>query len=122
MIDTPILSRPMDRETVAMLCHEMNRKLQALTGEAVSAPWLACDDHIRQSSRDGVDFVRAHPDAPPSASHDNWLKFKRAAGWTYGPHKDEKLKQHPCMMPHGELPHDQQIKDSMFMAIVRALT
>lgn len=43
---------------------------------------------------------------------------KVAEGWTYGPQKNPELKQHPCIVPPGELPVEQQAKDYIFRAVV----
>jgi hypothetical protein len=121
-MSTPVLGKPVDREAVALVAHEANRALATLQGEYNTLPWLALDEHTRQSVRQGVDWARAHPEASPASAHENWLKFKVAAGWTYGPYKDTVAKQHPCIMPYDELSHDQQLKDAVFLAIVRAMT
>ena len=34
----------------------------------------------------------------------------------------EDAKTHPCMMPFNELPREQQMKDRLFIGIVRALS
>jgi hypothetical protein len=121
-MSTPVLGLPLDRESTALLCHEANRVLSSLAGERDTLPWLALSEHVRQSVRSGVDHARGNPDITPREMHENWVKFKTAAGWTYGPFKDERLKQHPCLMPYDELPHDQRLKDVLFLAIVRAMT
>jgi hypothetical protein len=35
--------------------------------------------------------------------------------------KDPDAKTHPCILPYHELPLEQRLKDSLFMAIVHAL-
>jgi hypothetical protein len=102
--------RPMDREAVAMLCHEMNRLLCSLQGDFSALPWLATDEHTRQSARQGVDWARSNPGATAEDMHEN------------GPTKDSSLKQHPCMVPYSDLPEGQKLKDVLFLAIVRAMT
>jgi len=58
--------------------------------------------------------------AVPSRSHENWLKEKAEAGWTYGAVKDVEKKRHPCFLPYEELPNEQKLKDFIFVGIVRA--
>ena len=63
-----------------------------------------------------------NPDLPASASHESWMREKLEAGWIYGPVKDPDVKQHPCLVPFDELPVEQQMKDVLFIAVVRALS
>ena len=59
-------------------------------------------------------------EVPPSASHDSWLKQKKADGWKWGPEKNPDKKEHPCCLPYEQLPADQRMKDYLFGAIVKA--
>ena len=56
----------------------------------------------------------------PGDSHRSWLAEKEGDGWVYGPVKDPERKEHPCMVPFGQLPKDQQAKDFLFLATVKA--
>lgn len=72
----------------------------------------------------GVRFHIQNLDAGPSASHDNWMAEKVVAGWVYGEVKDPDASPptHPCLVPFGDLPPEQQFKDVLFRTIVHALT
>lgn len=107
---------------IASVCHEANRQLTRLIGDVpVQPPWVDEDPGIRNSEINGVAFCLDNPTAPPSASHDNWLKQKVADGWKLGPVKDMAKKEHPAMVPYGDLPKAVQRKDALFKAIVGAL-
>lgn len=107
-------------EQAARLVHEANRALQYQQGDpAPSQPWESESDHIRAVAVDGV--RRALAGETPEQHHEAWCEFKRAAGWTWGPEKNERLKTHPCLVPYDQLPREQQVKDTVFLAIVRAL-
>lgn len=108
-------------ERIARVCHEANR---AFCGphDASQVPWDVAPEWQRESAVSGVAFVQSNPNSPPSASHDNWLAEKRAAGWSYGSVKDADAKQHPCFVPYDELPEDQKRKDVLFQSIVKALS
>lgn len=41
--------------------------------------------------------------------HDRWMKEKMAAGWTYGPDRNNALKIHPLLVPYDQL--DEKAKD-----------
>lgn len=106
-------------EDIARTCHEANRAYCGV--DDTQRPWADTPENIRRSATDGVRFRLDNPDSPPSASHENWLKFKRADGWGYGPAKDMDKKTHPCFVPYDQLPAAQQIKDHIFVAIVDSL-
>ena len=90
--------------------HEANKEIQQQTGEYI--PPL--DEHLTKSILDGVYFVLDNPNCTPEQQHNNWVHFKRADGWKYGPEKDFERKEHPCLVPYNELPEIQQRKDSVF--------
>jgi hypothetical protein len=43
-------------------------------------------------------------------------------GWVYGETKDPVAKTHPCLVAYNDLPIEQQVKDHLFRAVVKALT
>lgn len=43
--------------------------------------------------------------------HDVWAKSRMAEGWTYGPERNDDLKQTPCMVPYSELPETEKEYD-----------
>ena len=44
-------------------------------------------------------------------THDNWAAGRIAEGWTYGPVRNDELKQHPCLVPYNELPDSEKEYD-----------
>ncbi len=107
-------------ETIAMFAHEANRIYCATIGDHSQPVWAEAPDWQRNSAINGVEFVLANPDADEAASHDSWMAEKIATGWIHGEVKDESKKTHPCIRPYSELPREQQAKDRLFRAIVRA--
>lgn len=111
-----------DVERIARACHEVNRAYCASLGDASQAAWENAPDWQKESARNGVRAILHDPaGATPGGSHRNWLEEKIQAGWTYGPIKDPAKRQHPCMVPFNELPREQQTKDFLFLALVKAL-
>lgn len=43
--------------------------------------------------------------------HDTWAKSRMNEGWTYGPVSDGAKKQHPCLVPYGELLESEKAYD-----------
>lgn len=111
----------MDIDLIAEACHEANRVLQRRSGEVVNFPWENTSESLRNSARSGVQAIVDNPDLTARESHEGWTAYKLAEGWVYGPVKDFAAKTHPDLVPYDELPLDQQVKDSLFGAIVRAL-
>ena len=107
-------------ENVAAICHAANHELCLGQGDGSQLPWHEAPHWAKQSAIDGVEFHLNNPEATPSASHENWLAHKEADGWRYGVMKNAITKEHPCMVPYDELPAEQQLKDYLFMAIVKA--
>jgi hypothetical protein len=111
----------MRHEDIARVCHEANRALCRAFGDDSQLAWEDAPAWQRDSALAGVRFHVKHPDATPSASHENWLKDKVAEGWSYGPEKLPDEKKHPCMLPFDQLPPQQQAKDYLFQAICHAI-
>lgn len=40
--------------------------------------------------------------------HRIWAAGRYADGWTWGPHRDDDLKQHPCLVPYDQLPESEK--------------
>ena len=56
-------------------------------------------------------------------NHDIWAQQRIADGWTYGPRRDDAKKQHPDLVPYGELPggekeYDRKTTIGLIKAIV----
>ena len=111
----------MDIQLVARICHEANKAYCEGMHDFTQKPWDETDPELQASAINGVRNLLENPDATAISSHANWLKFKTERGWTYGETKDVEAKTHPCMVPYHELPRDQQVKDHLFHAIVRAV-
>jgi hypothetical protein len=107
-------------QRIAKVCHEANRGLCAAFGDHSQTSWEDAPEWQRESAVSGVTHILSDPDAPPSASHDNWLAEKQRDGWVYGPVKNSETKEHPCMVPYEDLPQFQQAKDHVFKAVVLA--
>lgn len=114
----------MSRSThdIARVCHEINRAYCAAIGDDSQPTWEDAPEWQRDSAVMGVMFCANNPDAPPSAQHDIWMSHKMNDGWVYGEAKDVVAKTHPCLVAYDDLPPEQQVKDHLFRAVVKALT
>lgn len=43
--------------------------------------------------------------------HEVWAQGRMAEGWTYGPQRNDALKQHPCLIPYEELSEQEKAYD-----------
>lgn len=43
--------------------------------------------------------------------HDNWAIGRTNDGWIYGPERNDKLKQHPCLVDYDNLPENEKDYD-----------
>ena len=110
----------MDIEEIARVSHEVNRALCQAFGDDSQPSWEDAPEWQRESARMGVD-MHCMAEVGPEASHIAWMANKDIEGWKYGPVKDPEKKEHPCMVPFGDLPPEQQAKDYVFRAVVHAL-
>jgi RyR domain len=44
-------------------------------------------------------------------AHDVWARQRLADGWTWGAKRDDKGKQHPCLIPYADLPDSEKQYD-----------
>ena len=107
-------------ERIAKVCHEANRAYCQALGDMSQPAWEDAPEWQRESARMGVD-LHLMGDFGPEASHVAWMRHKLNDGWKYGPEKDPEKKEHPCLVPFGALPREQQAKDFIFRAIVHAM-
>lgn len=110
----------MTNEQIAKVCHEANRAYCQGIGDMSQPAWEDAPDWQKSSAINGVENARK-PETKPSDSHEAWLAEKAANGWKYGPVKDPEKKEHPCFVPHADLPPEQKAKDVLFLAVARAL-
>lgn len=43
--------------------------------------------------------------------HEVWAQSRIEQGWTYGPVRNDALKQHPCLVPYEQLPEEEKDYD-----------
>jgi hypothetical protein len=108
-------------ERIARVAHEANRAYCASIGDLSQPTWDSAPAWQRDSAVAGVKRALAYPSSTPEESHQAWLDLKRKEGWRFGEAKDPTKKQHPCMVLYADLPEEQQRKDALFLAVVRAL-
>ena len=109
-------------EDIARICHEVNRAYCAAIGDGSQVAWEQAPDWQRASCLAGVQAILDRGYANPELQHLEWMRTKLKDGWTYGLVKDAAKKQHPCMVFPNELTKEHRAKDSIFGAIVMALS
>jgi hypothetical protein len=123
-VTAPAQPRALTREeieVIARVCHGTNIELQKAHGdEAPSLPWEAESDETRQVAVAGVE--RALAGITPEELHAAWCRDLAADGWRRGGVKDRLAKTHPCLVPYGQLPPEQKVKDAVFLAVVKAMS
>lgn len=105
---------------IAQIVHKTICALQdEQDDECPAPPWASAPGHMRLAALDGV--RRAMAGETPAQHHQAWCDYKTARGWTYGDRKDYDALTHPCLRPFDQLPRHQQVKDMVFIAVVKAL-
>lgn len=108
-------------EDIAAVAHEVNRNYCLAIGDLSQPEWELAPEWQRESALNGVKLHLGRKELGPEASHEAWMAEKVAAGWVYGEEKDPEKKTHPCIVPFGDLPREQQAKDFLFRGVVHAL-
>ncbi len=111
----------MSTADIAQVAHEINKAYCESIGDNSQPTWDDAPEWQRSSAVNGVKFHLDNPDAPPSASHESWLKQKEEEGWKYGEVKDPEKKEHPCFVPYDQLPVSQRSKDYLFKQVIHSL-
>jgi hypothetical protein len=107
-------------ERISRIAHEINKTYCESLGDTTQVSWDEAPDWQKESAFLGVIHLLENPSATPENSHESWYNHKLEQGWTYGPIKDVDKKEHPCMLPYGDLPDSQKLKDKLFGTVVRA--
>ncbi len=116
-----IIKVGMSDERIAEICHEVDRAYCEAWDDFSPKPWAESSPELRSSVLAGVKIHR-ESDISVAATHEAWVKFKMAEGWSWGPEKDEEELQHPSLLAFHQLPREQRAKDFIFKAIVEALS
>lgn len=119
LVKGPVLTE--DATAIARVCHEANRAFCVSLGDESQPGWDDAPEWQQESARCGVYGILTGEITSPEDSHVSWSRQKLDDGWRYGEVKDPEAKTHPCLVPYDRLPHEQQTKDHIFHAIVRAM-
>ena len=110
----------MTSDQLAQIVHEANRAYCQRLGDDSQVSWDEAPAWQKESVANGVKGILTGAITKPEQSHESWLAEKARTGWTFGAVKDAEKKEHPWFVPYTELPVEQQVKDAIFFAIVRA--
>ncbi len=108
-------------DQIGRVVHEALSAWNVAHGQEAYAGWDTLDDEGKASTLESVSYVIAHPDIDAGTQHRQWMEQKEAAGWSYAPVRDNDKKHHPMMVAFEDLPEQEQRKDALLNAIVRAL-
>ena len=106
------MNEAMIQTKAAAASHEANRVYCESIGDASQPAWADAPDWQKDSALAGVRMIADDPTTTPEQSHESWSAHKRADGWVYGKAKDPVAKTHHCLVPYGDLPEAQRIKDA----------
>lgn len=110
-----------DLDAISQVVHEALRAYVKTIDQPALPTWSRAPKWMREATKASVIFVLENTKSGPGAQHDQWCETKKASGWTYGKKKDGRRKTHPMLVPFAELALEEQAKDNLVNAIVRAL-
>lgn len=113
--------REAEVEEAARIAYETNAGYCRYLGDDSQPPWNLAKEWQRESVRQGVRQVFLNPTMTPEDSHVAWCQHLTSEGWKYGPVKDPVAKTHPSMVAFKDMPTEQQLKDLVFITVVKAV-
>jgi hypothetical protein len=106
-------------EQMAGEVHEAIRGLQIIhLDPTASAIWALSHPQLQLVSLRGVRRVRATPGITAREHHEGWVDDMAELGWRYGPVRDPDLREHPNLVPYGQLRPEEQHKDAAALLLV----
>lgn len=107
---------------IAKLCHQVNRQFCAgVMNDFSHRTWDDAPGWQRQSVYSGVVHYLENPGLSAEQSHQAWLDYKVADGWSFGNTKDVVAKTHPNIVPFAQLHVHERAKDAIFTAICKTM-
>ena len=100
----------MPSKRLAELVHEVNRLITEAIGDTPQPHGADAPQRKRDDTLNLIRHTLANPTKTPEDDHVEWLHAKAAAGWSYGPVKDEAARTHPSMVPYAQLPAGPRLK------------
>lgn len=108
-------------EAISRVAHEANRAYCQTIGDNSQKPFDEATEWQKSSCRDGIRAICEGRVKEPGDSHRSWLIEKARTGWKFGPVKNEDTKEHPCMVQFDELSAAEQVKDHIFVGVVKSM-
>jgi hypothetical protein len=105
---------------IAKVVHNIQVVFCASIGETIPA-WEDALEIMQTATKIGVRDLINNPNATGGFSHEQWMKNKLAEGYVWGVVRDHVKKTHPSLIPFEQLPHNEQVKDHLFVETVRSL-
>jgi hypothetical protein len=83
---------------------DIRNKLNAVDRVAVPTALVDLD-------RDGARFDAGEIERLARLEHERWMRDEAAAGWSYGPVRNDEARTHPSMRPYDEISEEEKDKD-----------
>ena len=114
------MQRKMTVEEVARAVYEVHAAYAPSIGEKYDAWEEAPPWKLRPLLVNVARLIR-NPAITPELLHELWMAEKAHDGWRFGPEKDAEAKTHPLMVPWGQVPEHQRMKDVILWNVVATL-
>jgi len=106
-------------EQIAMTCHAVHNVHCAENNQHV-IPWEEKSDTHRAMVVIVVESILEGLIESPEEAHENFVAFKQAAGWRYGPEFSTQEKTNPRLCNYEALKKEEKAKDLYFFAVVNS--
>ncbi|HDY88439.1 MAG TPA: hypothetical protein ENH82_10075 [bacterium] len=130
---------------IAQCAHGANKAFCESIGDFTQPTWADIPLEVKALMVDGVKAILKDPKATPEDVHNKWVKAMKKKGWKYEEKevvepvivrgkktnktkvtkvpllKNEISKVHPLLVPFKDLHESQQLKNALFISVVKAL-
>ena len=106
---------------IAKVCYAVNQATRRANGDRTTPDWEGTTTEHRISMVKGVVFALENPHADGADLHFAWMMTKHKSGWVWGANEDADAKTHPCLLPYHKLSKEEQLRDHLFLAVVRSM-
>jgi len=111
----------MDNLEIAKICHKQHSLYVETLGQE-TGDWADLPQEHKATVISSIVNIASGSITSPRQSHDNFVKRKLAAGWTFGETHSHKNMTNPRLVEYDLLSTENKIKEGIFFGLVIALS
>lgn len=112
---------PSIAKLAAKVNHEVSNAMKSFYGEAKGKAFDKLSEEEVHELVVACTAVGENPNMSPADVHQLWVDAKLRKGWKQGEVLDQNAMTHPCLVPYEQLSPEDQVKDVIFLAVIKAM-